>query len=361
MVIPSFYPQVGGAERQLESLAVHLARMDVTIIVYTRRLPGTLRSETLDDYLVNRLPARIPKIGFGLALLARLLWRRDDHDILHCHTLSAQTALACLIAGWLTRKPVILKVTRSGHGTQLSTYRRGVIGRWLFAFMASRATRFIAITNDVSHELRAARVAQDKIVELPNGVELPPSTPRAGDMPLKIVYVGRLITRKRVDFLIKVLYGLGKPQDAHLLIAGDGKEQASLKGLARQLGLEASVSFLGEISAAKVKDLLQQADIFVLPSESEGMSNALLEAMAHGLPVIATDIPANQALISSGENGLLFDGQEGLRAALEQLSLSADLRTRLGQSARARVEADFSFESVARGYKALYQKTRNEF
>ena len=361
MIIPSFYPRVGGAERQLESLAAHLARREVTVTIYTRRLPGTAHSERMDGYQVRRLSARIPKIGFGMVLLAKLLWRWNDHDVLHCHTLSAQTTLACLVAGWLTRRPVILKVTRSGHGTQLASYQRGYIRRRFFAFMSSQTARFVAITKDVSLELKEAGVAQNKIVELPNGVELPPSALRAADQPLKIVYVGRLIARKRVDFLIKALSGLSLSQDAHLFIAGDGKEQASLKGLVARLGLEASVSFMGEITAAEVEDLLKQADIFVLPSESEGMSNALLEAMAHGLPVIATDIPANLELISSGQNGLLFNGQEGLREALEHLSHSSDLRARLGQAARAKVEADFSFASVSKSYSALYRRLRNEF
>lgn len=100
---------------------------------------------------------------------------------------------------------------------------------------------------------------------------------------------------------------------------------------------------------------MSHSDIFVLPSDSEGMSNSLLEAMAHGLTVIATDIDANRELIVSSQNGLLFGGEDQLQSQLDEVASNAQLRERLGKAARQTIVEGYSFGAIAYRYAACYR------
>ena len=107
---------------------------------------------------------------------------------------------------------------------------------------------------------------------------------------------------------------------------------------------------------------MQKADLFVLPSRAEGMSNALLEAMTFGLPVVASDVPGNAHLIQHNVNGLLFESEnpEALAKSLSLLLGQASLREKLGKEARRTIDARYSLDSVADQYIKLYRKLLSE-
>ena len=144
----------------------------------------------------------------------------------------------------------------------------------------------------------------------------------------------------------------GYPVEA--LIIGGGRREAEMRRLAAELGLAGRVHFLGPRD--DVPDLLSALDIFVLPSHSEGVSLALLEAMAAGLPVIATRVGGLPEVVTDGENGLLIPPQdpEALATALERLLADPDLAQKLGENARKHVEANFSLERLGREINEIY-------
>ena len=144
--------------------------------------------------------------------------------------------------------------------------------------------------------------------------------------------------------------------DIRILVVGDGPQRQFLEGMATDLRIGERVVFCGRTS--EVVPLLQQADLFVLPSVAEGISNALLEAMAIGLPCLATDIPGNQAVISDGIDGHLFapGNPPALAHLLTTLLADENLRYRTGQAARAMVTQRFSIQAVAEAYLALYNR-----
>lgn len=360
MVIPSFRPLVGGAERQLEGLAGHLSRQGAESFVLTRRVAGSLRKEPGEGYMIERLPCGIPKVGFGISVFFSLLARSRSIDVIHCHTLSAQTALACVAAGRLSGTPVIVKVTRSGPQTQLRRYLRNRTGRRLFKGLMAGAARVIAITAEVKEELLLAGVAAGKIAEIPNGVEL---ADRAAVKPaggVQFVFTGRLIGRKRVDMLIRAFADLNLAGEARLTIAGDGPDRQELEQLAARLGAGSSIRFAGKLDQKEVLRLLSGADVFILPSASEGMSNALLEAMAMGLPAVAADIPANRSIIQDRVNGFLFRGETELGGLLQELAADPGLREKAGKRARNKIEEQFCFASIASKYSRLYNELSND-
>lgn len=142
----------------------------------------------------------------------------------------------------------------------------------------------------------------------------------------------------------------------HFAIAGRGEEEANLRALARELSIESRVHLLG--LRDDVDRLLAAADVFVQPSRSEGLPLAILEAMGHGLPVVATRVGGMAEAIVEGETGRLVEpGQpEALADALRVLLEDADRRRRAGEAGRARAVSQFSVEGMALRYEALYDR-----
>jgi glycosyltransferase involved in cell wall biosynthesis len=169
-----------------------------------------------------------------------------------------------------------------------------------------------------------------------------------------VLFVGRLTDGKRVDRLLRVWASIPPPDDAVLLVVGDGPQHDRLTTTAKGLGLRGSVRFVGV--QTDVAPFYMIADVFVLPSESEGMSNALLEAMAAGLPVVASDIAANRDVVEPGSSGFLVDWADTPASASVLSLLLSDpaLRDKVGRAARERA-SQFSIGAVAERYRCLYQ------
>jgi glycosyltransferase involved in cell wall biosynthesis len=180
------------------------------------------------------------------------------------------------------------------------------------------------------------------------------------DGPLRLLSVGRLNWVKGYDDALRALAPVvATGRDVEYRIVGDGDQLEKLSFVIDQLGLGGTVRLLGARSQAEVRDLLVWADAFVLSSLSEGISNAVLEAMASGLAVVSTDCGGMPEVISDGTDGLLVPvgDHRALRGALERLADDAHLRRRLGAAAAARAVAEFDLDrqvrSFARAYDAL--------
>jgi glycosyltransferase involved in cell wall biosynthesis len=186
-------------------------------------------------------------------------------------------------------------------------------------------------------------------MQLREKLNLPPQAPIA-------VFSGRLVLGKQVDLLLEIWRGLqiGFKQSL-LLIIGSGGEEARL----RQMNVE-NVRFAGQVD--DVAPYLQSSDFFVLPSTAEGLSNALLEALAVGLPCVATAVGGTPDVIVDGENGLLVapDKPHDLQAALSKLLTNISMRQRMGKLARETILARYSLENTADRLAALYQRLAKE-
>ena len=188
---------------------------------------------------------------------------------------------------------------------------------------------------------------------IPNGIDTEAFRPQLhppADTP-HLVTVARLIPRKGVDLLINALSGLtGKPW--HLLIVGDGPERIKLEKQAANAGLADRVEFLGDVDRSRIVQLLPSCDLFVLPSLAEGMSNAALEAMACGLPVVLTDTGGTHELVN--ENGVVVPcgNIEALRSALDKSLSEPDKWPNMGAQSR-RIAESFSWSAVADQYRSL--------
>jgi glycosyltransferase involved in cell wall biosynthesis len=193
---------------------------------------------------------------------------------------------------------------------------------------------------------------------IPNGVDIELFTSEGRDWNAAgVLSVGRVVHQKGLDLGLMALADL-KDLPWEWRIVGDGPQVAYLRETLAREGLEDRVEFIGWAGPAELVTEYRRASLFVFPSRHEGMPNALLEAMASGLPVIATQIAGNEELVVPGETGILVppDDPDALREALRGLLVDASERERMGRAARRRVEADFRWETTTAGYLAILER-----
>lgn len=197
----------------------------------------------------------------------------------------------------------------------------------------------------------AASIVADKLAVVENGVELPSVTDYRPGGP--VLSVGRLMPDKRMDVVIDACARLGHP----LVIAGAGPQRTALQEQADRLG--ADVRFTGFIDGEALAALYRQASVLVLASETEGMPNAVLEAMAQARPVVATPVGGVPGLIDDGVNGLLLgrSDPEELVSALSLIATKPQWARRLGLAARATVE-EFAWDAVIPKLEATLNRWR---
>jgi glycosyltransferase involved in cell wall biosynthesis len=265
-------------------------------------------------------------------------------------------------------------LTKHLHGRPIVVSVRGsdILGpnafiRRLTAWTIARSDA-VSGNTPVSHRAASAFCrAQTPCRYIPNGVYLPNwqelTTTRDGrtDHEVRIVCVGRLVRERRQDLLIRAMAQLlAVNKDTRLILLGDGPERPGLEALSRELDLAEKVRFVGRVPRPAVRRYLSHADIYASPTASENFANAVLEAAAHGLPVVATRVGFPAEVVQDGRTGALVEpGDAGaLTRALAALLESPEKRLRAGRRMRQRLEnLGLTWSDCAAKTIALYRKT----
>lgn len=233
--------------------------------------------------------------------------------------------------------------------------------RWRLDEKIARAAFTVAISHFCRSQLMylSDRRHWDRISIVHCGIDPDRFTPaeRPPASPPHVAFVGRLDPVKGADLLLDALAAL-RPHHPGLAATfiGDGPQATQTRQHAKHLGLDDIVTFAGAQPEQAVADLLQRSDLLVLPSFAEGVPVVLMEAMASGLPVIASRIAGIPELVHDGENGRLIPAgdTESLIRAMSDLLSDADARHRMGRAGRQTVVADFSIADEARRLAALF-------
>ena len=361
VIVESVYPSVvgGGAETQVETL--------------TRNLPGNIGAsivaplvpigpQTVQDSLhgceVYRIP--YPRIRFvgGIIMLLKLvgliLARRNSVDAIYCHIAHNMAPVACVI-GWLLGKPVIVKPTGMTELDQGILSNKPsphiAVKRWF----TKRATAMQAVSNAIEDALTSKGFDRARIHRIPNAVDTGIFAPALNRRPeikaalgisadFVACFVGRLAAEKALDTLIDA-WARAIPRDASakLVLVGTGPLEEELKAQARFLGLERQVVFAGFVGDQRtIANYWQISDVGLITSEFEGLSNALLEAMACGVPMIGSRVSGNVDLIQPRQTGWLFTPRDvdQLSACLSDVyAMDHSSHRAMGEASLARAHA----------------------
>jgi glycosyltransferase involved in cell wall biosynthesis len=357
---------VGGAELQLERLVPHLLERGVRTEIITRAVSGSPRTEPIPGSMVRRTPlageSPLASLVYVASALGFLVRRRSAIDLVHAHGALSPATIA--LAGRLLGLPCLVTVLGTGEHGDLSRLSRkplgGIRSRLLF-----RAVWFAALSADARRELVERGVPAARILDLPNGVDLDTYRPadqeargqlraRLGLPPGGFVgtFVGRLHPVKDVDTL---LAAAAREPQLTLVVVGDGPERSRLEAQAGRLGIADRVRFLGASSA--VADVLRASDAFLLSSHGEGMSNALLEGMACGLPCLASRSVGGAAELLEGGRGMLLPDADASAwaAAIQRLVEEPGLRESTGTAAARFVAENLSLQSAADRLTRAYE------
>jgi len=400
LVSRRYPPLIGGAERVVSYLAAALAREGAEVTVLTSQPPGLdlparesiavestsrkRRDESKGGRLqiVRLATSRLRFVGTWLYMRNLRHWFAENPIDLAYVSMLKHDAYVAIGAGERLGFPVVLRPEGAGETGDIAWQGWGNFGRWV-GRKCRKADAFVAISKAIKDELETAWVSgtmraakaspsarnsseKPRIISIPNGVPIPElawqirpgwrSSPRA-------IFVGRLAPEKGLDTLLSAwpIVRASFPE-ARLTLVGEGPERPRLEVLSRSLGIADSVELPGSADSEAVSNRLRQSDLFFLPSREEGMSVALLEAMALGIPAVASSIPGNRRILAEFKQGRLapVDDPAGLASVIVEQWTDFDRAYHMSRAARLRVEREYSISVVARKHLELFRQLIDE-
>jgi glycosyltransferase involved in cell wall biosynthesis len=370
-----FYPWVGGIEKLAQHLAEKMIERGIDVRIVTGWwFKGTPHREVIDGVPVTRIFSFWGMFGirglrkFGAyACMLNLLWylvrHRREYDLIHCFAVTDHSFVAVLASRLLGKKILIAGMASGPFGDiQQMWAEKFVPGqRFMLPTIVRHADYVVALNDQMAQEMLAAGFPPGNIRRVPDGVEtdgIPIKTDYRLDHSATLTFVGRLHPQKGPDLAIQAFSRVVETRPDvkwRLFMIGDGRMRQELEAAVCQLGLSERVEFCGIVD--NLPDYWAQTDIYIHSSRGDGMSLALLAALASGLPTVATRISGNVAVIADNENGLLAEPEDadGLSRAILQLFSDERLRMRLGEEARRTVVEKFSIDSVVDRYVDLYE------
>jgi glycosyltransferase involved in cell wall biosynthesis len=368
-VIFMFHPFYGGAEVQAHLLARKYQDFGHEVTVLTMHFGTTARHEVFKDVQVVRVPPRPVAKGHWAGIIRAMTsaffeLRRLRPDIVHMHGVPF-LLIPVLLFKKLYDVPVVVKMISIGvtsKSTILMTERWRLFN-WLKRLLLKNVDSFVCLNDELEAEVKSL-VPTASCIRIPNGVDCSFWHRPHGSLEHKTalglkgsktaIFVGRFVPEKGVDVLLKVWKEVvGWVPTAKLFLVGDGPLLNEMREFAASFGVLEQCEFVG--STSDVRRFLVAMDVFLLFSPNEGMSNALLEAMASGVPIVCSENPGNAVLIRHMVNGIkvqpgqISEAAAGVRRIFEDEAFAASLAER----AQADVRSKYDVAVTARQYEDL--------
>ncbi len=349
--VSAYYPpSLGGLEKVVEYLAVEQARTGHSVEVVTSNVgyDATYSDKKVNGYKVSRLAgAKIANVPIIPGLLFRLL-AQPVASVLHCHVAQAFVPEIALIAARLRRSKFIIHFHVDAAASGPFGFLFSLYKKLLFPLTLRRANAIIVFSDaHASLVMNKYGVAKKNVHVVPNGVapEFFYDSPRTIHEPARLLFVGRLEAQKNVGMLIDSLSHVTSGVTATLVGSGDKQAELSAKVKTSQF---TNVHFVGRKNGPELLSLYKNADIFVLTSDREGMPLVLLEAMAMGLPIVATNVEGTRDVVKQSKTGLLvgLNDAHAFAKAVDTLVHDPDTYQSMSRSARSLAD-EYSWGKVA--------------
>ncbi len=370
------YPPLGGgAANATAYLLEEFSRMPgVSVDLVTSSVDDQYHRESLgESVVIHRVPIGKNKSNLHFQSVkdllmytwksyrfAKKLLRAEKYDVIQ-----AFFTVPCGLVAWKLHRECTVPYIVSLRGSDVPGYSDRFSFLYpivrVFARAIWRNAKAVISNSQGLKDLALESSSQQAISIIPNGVDTKHFSPREekksqeGKGLRLTLGASRVTDRKGINYLIEALYLLRDECAFSLTIIGEGNAKERLEQLVRERELQSHIDFVGRIPREETLRYYREADIFVLPSLNEGMSNAMLEALACGLPIVTTQTGGAQELVYEGVNGLLVKQRdaEDVARALRILANDADLRLRMGAASRALAES-MSWERVASQYMETY-------
>ena len=360
----AYYPHVGGAEVAIKEITDRIP--DIEFHMLTRRVRGEAREERIGNILVHRVsggPSYLSKILFvpRAALAARALHREHHFDIFWA--MMSYMLFPVVLLRWLgTRVPYLLTLQEGDPFEHVFSRSRIVLFRPLLASGFRHAAAVQAISTFLAGWAKRSGYRGEPMV-IPNGVDTKAFAGRA--IPHEdtiLITTSRLFLKNAVDDVIRALALLPA---VRFRILGIGPEEKKLRALAQECGVAERVEFVGYVDHSHLPSALHAADIFIRPSRSEGMGNSFIEAMAAGLPVIATqeggiadflfDAKRNPGKPTTGW-AVDKDSPEQIAEAVQDILAHPEQVVRVKATAAKMVAEKYDWDLIARQMRGLFAR-----
>ncbi len=339
---------LGGMEKLLIEFAKHADRSRFAL----HFLSLTTRGDAAEQIERAGCPVTALDITSGikmsLPLRLRSIFKSLGADVVHTHNTKP-----LLYAAPAARFAGASAIIHTRHGQRLGASRRQTA---LFNLACRCTDRVVSVSADSTELAGAQGLPRERLTTIHNGIDLSrlPFSRREAAGP--IVFVGRLSPEKDVETLLRAMRIVRKTDaGVRLNIAGEGPDRTRLESICRRLNLQEAVTFLGAV--ADIPALLARSSLFVLPSLSEGISLSLLEAMASGVPAIATRVGGNAEVIDHDRTGLLVSPgvPSELARAIQRLRADEARADQFADAARRTVDDRFDVRLMIDRYQSLYQ------
>jgi N-acetyl-alpha-D-glucosaminyl L-malate synthase BshA len=366
------YPTYGGSGAVATELGLELARRGHEIHIISYASPFRLRGFADNVYFHEvDLSGTYPLLEYfpyslALAVKQHEVAVREELDVLHVHY-AVPHATAAFLAREMAAGQRDLKVVTTLHGTDITLVGQEQSFFTVTKFSIEESDAVTAVSAYLRDETyRAFGCTGCRIDVIPNFInpevyypaDTPMRPPAWGPSDAKVVmHVSNFRSVKRVPDVVRAFAGLRAQRPATLVLVGDGPDRPAAEAEVERLGLKDAVYFLGKVDA--VAELLRCADLFLLPSSSESFGLSALEAMACGVPVVATDVGGLPEVITTEDAGTLVpvgDVDAMVRAMVDLLVPDRWVQARQAAVRRA---LEFDEAKIVPQYEALYERIRN--
>ena len=378
MLCELFFPYVkGGAEKRYWEISRRLSKED-EVHVFTMRPSGIDREEVVEGVNVHRIfdfkelytgsgRRRVwPAVGYSLALLKEILGRLDRFDVVDCSSFPYIPSLSAKLLSSLWDAPLVVtfhEVWGSYWSEYLGNTISARIGNLFEEVATSIPSRIVAVSRWTASALnKIYRVPKSRIDVVPNGVDLSLfDSIKVQRDPSKVLFVGRLISHKHLDWLIGAMAIVKKRYpNSSLHVVGDGPMRSELERMVSEYSLSSNVIFHGLLpSYQSIAEHMKSASLLVSPSTREGFNMVALEAIVAGTPVVIVDAPNNAALdfIKHRHTGLVveMENPQAIADAITELFENTTLRRRLVENALQAAHR-YSWDEIAQDMREVYTK-----